>query len=70
MSNSKIKMMHLFERCLKGTGLTYFSARLGDLKLVIFCDRDEDVTEAELYGAEARWTAFVSPADQKIPGAR
>jgi hypothetical protein len=64
MSDPKIPMMRLYERRSKSTGLTYFSARLGDLRLVIFRDRDEVVTEAELYGAEARWTAFVSPTDQ------
>ena len=31
---------------------------------MIFRDRDEDVSEADLYGATARWSAFVSPADQ------
>ena len=64
MTDSKIPMMRLYERRSKSTGLTYFSARLGDLRLVIFRDRDEDVSEAELFGAEARWTCFVSPADQ------
>ena len=64
MTDQKIPFLKLYERRSKSTGLTYFSARLGDLRLVIFRDRDEDVNEADLYGAVARWTAFVSPADQ------
>lgn len=64
MTDAKIPFLKLYERRSKSTGLTYFSARLGDLRLVIFRDRDEDVSEADLYGAEARWTCFVSPSDQ------
>ncbi len=64
MTDQKLPFLKLYERRSKSTGLTYFSARLGDLRLVIFRDRDEDVSEADLYGAVARWSAFVSPADQ------
>jgi hypothetical protein len=64
MTDSKVPFLKLYERRSKSTGLTYFSRRLGGLQLVIFRDRDEDVSEADLYGATARWSAFVSPADQ------
>ena len=64
MTDLKIPFLKLYERRSKSTGLTYFSGRLGDLRLAIFRDPDEDVSEADLYGATARWSAFVSAADQ------
>jgi hypothetical protein len=38
-------------------GLTYFTGRLGDSKLVAF--RESETADKELYGAEARWRVFL-----------
>lgn len=64
----KVPFFRLFERRSQKTGLTYFSGKLGDLKLGAF--RQTDTPEADLYGAEAVWQVFASPADQSLSKAR
>ena len=48
MTDQKIPFLKLYERRSKSTGLTISARGSGDLRLVIFRDRDEDVNEADL----------------------
>ena len=60
-SDFKLPFFKMYER-VSARGATYFTARLGDVKLVIF--REEDTAEDELFGARARWQAFAVSGEQ------
>lgn len=62
MTDLKIPFCRFYERRSKSTGNTYLTAKLGDVRLILF--RDRDVPEDELYGADGRWQAFVTSGDQ------
>jgi hypothetical protein len=62
VTDLKIPLARLFERRSKSTGLSYLSGRLGDAR--ILCFRETDTPQDELFGADARWQCYVSPADQ------
>jgi hypothetical protein len=62
LTDLKIPLARLFERRSKTTGLSYLSGRLGDAR--ILCFRETDTPEEALFGADAVWQCYVSPADQ------
>jgi hypothetical protein len=62
MTDLKIPFCKLYERRSKSTGLTYLTGKLGDMRVLMF--RDKDVPDEELYGADGRWQVYVTGGDQ------